>query len=263
METSEKGKHNYKINVPELNYGNYDIWKEAMLHLLKSEFGVIGTSLEEDRELTHQDFTIGIDFLADSFRGNARMLNMVNELGSQSMIKNYIKALNELPNVIGRIFQYISRESLQKVKTHADFEQAYSNHQARVIWRIIRDTHLTPDGSNAARSSYENQVLDGMHMEKGRNIYSFNNDITNQFDKMELLGDVWSDERKIMKYFSLLHADYVDIVTELLMNKASNPMPRTFTAAKNAIVNWYFTKKSAQQMMGLEKKATANFTRGF
>ena len=236
---------------------NFTAWREEQKKLCSAEFGFQANVLSTNEPyvpaaVIEDDFmppdTPGMPALTAAAVGSLR-------LEAEKSRNKEVRLLKlSLPKFYATLLLAISPESLEEIRHHADFEAADLAKDANVLWRIIRETHLTAvHGAGEAMRIFDQASLrarfHSLKQEAGQSIGLFKQ----AYDDFQLTlagagVPAMTPAQDAMEFLSKLDmARYGEMFT-FLTNRArlGEVFPETLHEAYRVAAGWVVAKSAAK-----------------
>ena len=132
------------LKATMLKYGrdnNFSQWKEWIRHEIAIQFGLLVTIIDEEALVHPRAVEVG-DYDPDEDPHGFKMHDLKTRIDER--IKTIAKIKMDMPKCAGFLWKYLSRESIEAVRRHEDYDERVHRNDPLTLYRCIRETHAAP-----------------------------------------------------------------------------------------------------------------------
>ena len=215
---------------------NWELFEQLFLQLAARDYGRLAQELTEDHDLA-------LDIVEPD--GEGFQYEMAVEQVKRD-IATHQKFREDRPKLFGAILHHLSLASERRVRQHADFMEAEELQNPRILWGIVRATHIAPQHvGNIGTWLIENQLA---QLKQGsRPIENHCQAFMRLYSQLLAMHANVNEEYAIRTFLISLHGP---IFAEQLTRWVNNgQVSDTLDATMRLVTEWYRTTRNALKAM--------------
>lgn len=219
---------------------NWELFRTQFIDMATREFGEIAQELGAADDLDEE--------IAEP-HGDPNSFDYKIEMERLKLVLKKRDAFETLrPKLFGSILCHLCLESERIVKDHADFAAANAQKSPRLLWEIVRATHVVPQHAGNMGMWFQRNKLYSMRQASGQRIEAYSRQFRQEYEKLLALDGELPQDVAAQVYLISLDGDiFSDKVAEWTR---AGEVPETLEASIALAVEWYKTRSNARMAMG-------------
>ena len=223
---------------------NWELFRTQFIDMATREYGEVAQELGADEDLDEEIAEPNGDPNSFDYKIEMERLKLVLKK------RETFEALR--PKIFGNILCHLCLESERIVKDHADFAAANAHKSPRLLWEIIRITHVAPQHAGNMGMWFQRNKLYSMRQTSGQRIEVYARMFRQEYERLLALeGELPQDVAAQVFLISLEGETFSDKVAEWTR---AGEVPDTLEGAITLAVEWFKTRTNARMAMGVSAR---------